>query len=221
MTMAQISGKHSAQTNAHTKTISEKAVGALPVPETGNKVHFFSGATLQGKKAPAGFGVRVTSAGTRTFVWFHRVDGTKHLEKIGQWIENSGGGDLTVRDAIVKCAERAKAVAKGVDKKGKDVDPRPDRTRRLQEGDRPKGETVSGLLDQFIERYVKKDAKLRSADSIKDILDRLVKPRIGKLGIYEVRRSHVVGMLDEIADDNGPVMADRTLAHGLQLVGDP
>src|SRR4051794_14841167 len=168
MTMAQISGKLS----AHTKTISEKVVGALPVPETGNKVHFFSGATLQGKKAPAGFGVRVTSAGTRTFVWFHRVNGTKHLEKIGQWIANPGGGELSVREAIVKCADRAKAVAKGVDRKGNDVDPRPARTRRLLDGDRPKDKTVSGLIDQFVERYVEKEAKLRSAGSIKDILDR-------------------------------------------------
>jgi hypothetical protein len=41
--------------------LSEKAVATLPVPDSGNKVHWFSGATLQGKKAPAGFGVRVTA----------------------------------------------------------------------------------------------------------------------------------------------------------------
>jgi len=52
-------------------SISEKAVARLPLPTTGNKVHFFSGAILQGKKAPAGFGVRVTSAGTKSFVLNH------------------------------------------------------------------------------------------------------------------------------------------------------
>jgi len=31
--------------------INEKIVSALPVPKAGNKVHFFSGSTLQGKKA--------------------------------------------------------------------------------------------------------------------------------------------------------------------------
>jgi integrase len=40
-----------------------------------------------------------------------------------------------------------------------------------------------------------------------------VKPRIGKLSIYEVRRSHIIKMLDEIEDACGPVMADRTLAY--------
>jgi integrase len=41
---------------------------------------------------------------------------------------------------------------------------------------------------------------------------RLVKPRIGRLGIYEIRRSHLIQMLDEIEEVNGPVAADRALA---------
>jgi integrase len=186
--------------------ISEKIVGNLPIPPKGNKLHYFSGATLQGKKAPAGFAVRVTSAGTKAFVWFHRVNGKPHWETLGRWDENAGGGSLTVRDAIVAAQKRAKAVRDG-------ADPRPERTRRLQEGDRPAGQTVSGLLDQFMERYVRKEAKLRSADLIGATLDRLVKPKIGKIGAYALRRSDVVNMLDEIADESGPVMADRTLAY--------
>jgi integrase len=194
-------------------SISEKIVEGLPVPARGNKVHFFSGATLQGKKAPSGFGVRVTSAGTKSFVLFHRANGRKHLETLGRWDENAQGGTLTVRDAIVECDKRAKLIAKGTDKAGKDVDPRPARTKRLEEGDRPASETVAGLIDKFVERYVKKEAKLRSADQIEGALNRLVKPKIGKVGIYELRRSHVANMLDEIADECGPVMADRTLAY--------
>jgi hypothetical protein len=72
--------------------ISEKIVAAIDVPAKGNKVHFFSGATLQGKKAPAGFGVRVTAGGTKSFVLFHRVDGRKYLETLGRWDENPQGG---------------------------------------------------------------------------------------------------------------------------------
>jgi integrase len=192
------------------ENISEKIVANLLAPDTGNKLHYFSGATLQGKKAPAGFAVRVTSAGTKAFVWFHRVAGKPHWETLGRWDGNDGGGDLTVRDAIIKCADRAKAIAKGVDKKGNDVDPRPERTRRLQDGDRPDGLDVAGLLDLFVERYAK---KLRSGDQYKSTFERLVKPEIGNIGIYEIRRSHVTGMLDEIEDESGPVMADRALAY--------
>ena len=113
---------------------------------------------------------------------------------------------MTVLAAIVAATERAKAI------RDRDVDPRPARTRRLEDGNKPEGETVGAMLDEFVRRYVEKEGKLRSVDAIKRTLERLVKPSIGSLGIYELRRSHVVKMLDAIADDSGPVMADRTLA---------
>jgi integrase len=187
-------------------SISEKIVAALPVPATGNKLHYFSGATLQGKKAPSGFAVRVTSAGTKSFVWFHRVNGKPYLETLGRWDENHKGGDLSVLAAIIAADKRAKAIRQN------DADPRPERTRRSKDGNKPAGDTVTGMLDEFVSRYVRKDAKLRSADAIEGTFDRLVKPAIGKVGIYDLRRSHVVKMLDTIADGQGPVMADRTLA---------
>ena len=195
--------------------ISEKVVGALPVPGKGNKVHFFSGATLQGKKAPAGFGVRVTTSGARSFVLFHRHGGRKFLETLGRWDENEKGGSLTVRDAIVKADKLVKALGSG-----KRQDPRPDRTRRQQDGHKPEGLTVSGMLDLFVSRYVRQEKNLRSAGEIERTFRQLVRPAIGHLGIYEVKRSHVTAMLDEIADgkagkdhnDGGPVMADRAFA---------
>ncbi|HUZ32279.1 MAG TPA: site-specific integrase [Xanthobacteraceae bacterium] len=184
--------------------LNEKIVSALPAPKTGNRLHYFSGAKLQGKVAPSGFAVRVTAAGAKSFVWFHRVNGKPYLETLGRWDEQ--GGDLSVREAIIAAQQRAKAVRDGLG------DPRPERTRRIEQGNRPAGETVDDMLDQFIERYAKKEAKLRSADAIENAFDRLVKPSIGKIGVYELRRRHVVDMLDKIADENGPVMADRVLA---------
>jgi integrase len=187
--------------------ISEKIVAALPTPERGNKLHYFSGATLQGKKAPSGFAVRVTAAGTKSFVLFHRQNGKGFLETLGRWDENEQGGSLTVRDAIIEADKRIKAIAKG------GVDHRPERTRRLQDGNQPGGLTAGRMLDNWLARYVRNEAKLRSADEIARVLERLVKPEIGNLGIYEVRRSHVVAMLDTIADENGQRMADLTLAY--------
>ena len=187
--------------------ISEKVVAALPTPTSGNKLHYFSGATLQGKKAPSGFAVRVTSAGTKSFVWFHRVAGKPHLETVGRWDQNAQGGDLTVLAAIIAAEKRAKAVRQG------DADPRPERTKRLEDGDKLAGETIADLLDKFVDRYVHRTAVLRSAKIIERTFERLVKPTIGRIGVYDLRRSQVVAMLDTIADEQGPVMADRTLAY--------
>ncbi|WP_426608637.1 tyrosine-type recombinase/integrase [Bradyrhizobium sp. McL0616] len=202
--------------------ISEKIVGELePKLDQHGKprastLYYFSGATLQGKKAPAGFAVRVTAAGTKAFVLFHRKDGKGYLETLGRWDANAQGGSLTVRAAIVEAEQLVKDFTKG-----NREDPRPERTRRLEDGNKPDGLDVAGLLDMFVTRYVEKEAKLRSTDQIKHTFERLVKPEIGDIGIYEIRRSHVINMLDAIADGEGgedgdaggPVMADRTLAY--------
>jgi len=93
---------------------------------------------------------------------------------------------------------------------------------RVDRGENPIGDrapfpaqmTVTSMLDDFVARHVRnKNQPLRSADEYESAFNRLVKPRIGKLGIYEIRRSHVIKMLDQIEDANGPVMADRTLAY--------
>jgi len=188
-------------------TISERAVADLPSPAAGNRLHYFSGAKLQGKTAPTGFAVRVTASGAKSFVWFHRVNGNPHLETLGRWDENEKGGSLTVLAAIMAANKRAKAIRET------DADPRPERTRRIEDGGKPAGETIGSLLDEFVERYAKKESKLRSADAIEGIFKRLVKPAIGHHAVTELRRSHVVKMLDTIADKSGPVMADRTLSY--------
>jgi integrase len=188
-------------------TINEKIVAALPAPASGNKLHYFSGATLQAKKAPAGFAVRVTAAGTKSFVWFHRVGGRPHLETIGRWNGNDGGGELSVLQAIMAAQERALAI------RNREADPRPERTRRLEEGDGPKAETIGDLLDDFFVRYVTRDAALRSAANIKAAIEKQIKPAIGAVGVYELKRFDVIRMLDNIADTSGPVQADRVLSY--------
>ena len=48
---------------------------------------------------------------------------------------------------------------------------------------------------------------------IESAFNRLVKPRIGKVGVYELRRSHIAEMTDWIEDEAGPVMADKCRAY--------
>jgi integrase len=107
--------------------------------------------------------------------------------------------------AIIAATEHARSIRDG-------DDPRPQRTQRLEDGNKPEGETISDLLDEFVTRYVEREAALRSHRNVRRTFERLVKPAIGHVGIYELRRSQVVRMLDTIADENGPVMADRVLA---------
>ncbi len=175
--------------------LSEDTIKRLPVPATGNSITYFAGATTQGAKAPRGFGVRVTAAGARAFILNYRLRGREHRFTIGAWPDWSA----------LKAVREARNLRQRVDR---GENPLEDRAQS------PETKTVSNVLDDFVTRYVRnKDQPLRSADHIESAFNRLVKPRLGKLGVYELRRSHVAEMLDRIEDEVGPVMADRTRAY--------
>jgi integrase len=177
--------------------LSEEAVKRLPIPDTGNRITYFAGATIQGAKAPRGFGVRVTAAGARAFVLNYRLRGREHRFTIGAWPDWSA----------LKAVREARNLRQRIDR---GENPIADRAPS------PATASVASILDEFVARYVrnpKQPLRERTADEYESAFKRLVKPRVGKLSIYEVRRSHIIKMLDEIEDVNGPVAADRTLAY--------
>ena len=175
--------------------LSEETVKRLAVPEIGQPRHLFCRRHDPGAKAPRGFGVRVTAAGARAFVLNYRLRGREHRFTIGAWPDWSA----------LKAVQEARRLRQRIDRGENPIE---DRTPS------PATETVASVLDAFVAQHVRnKNQPLRSADEYESAFERLVKPRIGKLGIYDVRRSHVIKMLDEIENTNGPVMADRTLAY--------
>ncbi|MGC2123673.1 MAG: site-specific integrase [Xanthobacteraceae bacterium] len=175
--------------------LNEDTIKALPAPDKGNRITYFAGATIQGTKAPRGFGVRVTAAGARAFVLNYRLRGDEYRYTIGAWPDWSA----------LRAVRHARDLRRRVDRGENPLD---DRTPP------PATKTVADILVDFVARYVRnKETPLRSADHIESAFERLVKPRIGKLGVYELRRSHVAEMLDRIEDEAGPVMADRTRAY--------
>ncbi|MEO6842114.1 MAG: Arm DNA-binding domain-containing protein [Bradyrhizobium sp.] len=176
-------------------SLSEETIKRLQAPDKGNSITYFAGATIQGAKAPRGFGVRVTASGTRSFIINYRLRGREHRFTIGAWPDWSA----------LKAVREARNLRQRVDR---GEDPLKDRAPI------PTTKSVSSVIEDFMTRYVRnKDRPLRSADQIQSAFDRLVKPRIGKVGVYELRRSHVAEMLDKVEDDAGPVQADRVRAY--------
>src|SRR5215468_8566575 len=142
--------------------LSEETVKRLPIPDTGNRITYFAGATIQGAKAPRGFGVRVTANGTRAFVLNYRLKGREHRFTIGAWPEWSA----------LKAVREARMLRQRVDR---GENPLNDREPEVE------GKTVEDVLDDFIKRYARakgKDGreKLRGAAEIESAFNRLVKP---------------------------------------------
>jgi integrase len=173
--------------------LNEETIKRLPIPEKGNRITYFPAAVLQGSQVPRGFGVRVTASGAKSFIINYRIKRDEYRYTIGSYPDWSA----------LRAVREARNLRQRIDRGENPLEDR----KRL-----PTTKTVSGLLDEFVERYVEKEAKLRTAYPIKRAFDQLVKPLIGKIGIYELRRSDVAQMLDEVADERGLVMADKTLA---------
>lgn len=173
--------------------LNEETIKRLPIPEKGNRITYFPAAVLQGSQVPRGFGVRVTASGAKSFIINYRIKRDEYRYTIGSYPDWSA----------LRAVREARNLRQRIDRGENPLEDR----KRL-----PTTNTVSGLLDEFVERYVEKEAKLRTAYPIKRAFDQLVKPSIGNIGIYELRRSDVAQMLDEVADESGLVMADKTLA---------
>jgi integrase len=177
--------------------LNEEVIKRLPAPSTGNRITYFAGARIQGAQAPRGFGVRVTAAGAKSFVLNYRSGVKERRYTIGNW------PDWSALRAVREARNLRQRIDRGQDPQGE-----------KNAGRRPAGGNVAALLDKFMSEYVRSGSgSLRSAAAIESAFNRLVKPQIGKVGIYDLKRSHIVSMLREAADKSGPVMADQTLAY--------
>jgi integrase len=138
-----------------------------------------------------GFGLMVTKAGHRSFVYQYRAG----LRSRRMTYPISLGLD--------KARKEAKKALGGVAAGG---DP-------LQE--RRKAEAMAeNTLQSICEEYLRRDGqRLRTRDQIAQTLKRLVYPKLGSRQIDSVRRSEIVRLLDKIEDEHGAGMANNTLAH--------
>jgi Arm DNA-binding domain len=146
-----------------------------------------------------GFVARRLPSGVVTYGLRYRVAGNKQ-----RWLALGLHGRQTPDGA-------RKAAKKRVGKVADDRDPAGEREAEEARAKAASASTVNVLLDAFLDRHVRKN--LRSAGEVERVFNKYVRPRIGDKSIYQLRRGDIVEMLDAIEDENGPVMADRTLAH--------
>ena len=151
---------------------------------------------------PTGFVARCQPSGKVSYFYRYRDKrtGAKH------WLGLGVHGDITPARA------RELAQAKAGEVAGRRNPLEEQRAERVEaaKADRAEENTVNAVLDDFTKRH---SEKLRSADQVKHALDTYVRPAIGEMSIYDVKRRDIAKMLDGVSDKAGPVMADRVLAH--------
>jgi integrase len=172
-------------------TLTAQAIADLPTPSTGNRLHWFRGAQVQGRVIPRGLGVRVTANGSRAFILSYSIGGKERRLTIGDT------ASWSVVDAVKRARELRKQIDRGTDPMAERHPP-----------PAPEVVTVNQVLDKFLER-----TRIRRPEQYSSAFDRLVRPVLGPLPINELRRKHVMDLLDVVEDGSGPVAASRCLGY--------
>ena len=147
-----------------------------------------------------GFVARCLASGAVTYGYRYRAAGKQ------RWIGLGVHGSITPDQARDLAKKRAGEVAN-------DRDPVGERETARSEASKAglaETNTVNAVLDAFVKDHVR---GLRSGAQVERAFDVYVRPRIGTKSIYELKRSYITTMLNNIKDEHGPVMADRVLAH--------
>jgi integrase len=141
--------------------LTDLSIPKLPIPEKGAKV--YADDTLPG------FGVRVTSAGVRAFVWTHGRSRTR--ETLGRV------GIISLRDARQKCRELAAA--------------------KTLNQYKPKSLTFAAALDLFRDGHLKTKNRPSTARETERLLRKAI-PRFGRAALSEITTSDIAAFLDTL-----------------------
>jgi integrase len=137
-----------------------------------------------------GLGIRVTDRGVKSFVLVVRYPGSPNPtpRSLGTY------GAITLEAARAKARDWLALIANG-------TDPHQHLARKREQ-------TFQSISEQYLLRKAKDQ---RSKPQVEAALTRLVYPSLGLRPITEINRSDIVRLLDQIEDENGPVMATQTL----------
>lgn len=174
----------------------------MQVKITKTKVDGMTAGEILADKEVKGFVARCLTSGAVTYGYRYR-DKTSGKQR---WLGLGLHGSITADKARELAKKAAGEVA---DKK----DPQAELQESRAEAKRERlaaTNTVNAILDAFEKDHVE---GLRSGDQVKAAFTNHVRPRLGERSIYDLKRSDITTMLNEIKAESGPVMADRVLAH--------
>jgi integrase len=148
----------------------------------------------------------IQPSGVKSWAYRYRVRGQSRKLTLGTLLigkaDREPTGELPAL-SVSEARQRASAAAVKVSRGG---DPAVEKQMKVARA----SNTVDAMLDAFVADHV---SGLRSGYQVERAFNMYVRPRLGSKSIYDLQRSDIATMLNEVKEANGPVMADRVLAH--------
>ena len=149
---------------------SSGSVAKFPTPSTGSNKLYFD----DHKNSPTGFGLRVTAKGQRAFILRYNSDGKRRLKTIGEWPA------WTLEAARLEAQVVLRDLASGTD---------PLEARKLRRDEF----TVSDLAEEWLDKHA---TGLTSERDMRSALTNDVVPAIGRMKLSDLRRIHVIELVE-------------------------
>jgi len=153
---------------------------------------------------PGGLALRVSPGGAKVFYARYQLDGKPHWMRLGEY--GSAYGLARAREDAARVIREAREA-----RQGKGLNPAA--VRRAEKAaakvERLKNPTVTAFADVYLERYAKRHKATWKEDE--RILAADVLPLVGELKLAELRRAHVIAVLDRKVDAGRPKQAGEVL----------
>jgi integrase len=151
----------------------------------------------------AGLYLQVHPTGVKSWAFRYRLAGKSRKLTIGTAVTDKGVEVIRIGDARDIADEARVSVAKRVDPIEVEKHKRRSAAAEKQAAEDTLGAIAGKYLDQRKHH--------RSSDLRKKVFERLIFPTLRDRPIDGIKRSEINGLLDEIAESRGPVMADKVL----------
>jgi len=173
------------------KKLTYTFVSNLKPPEKGKRDEHYDSVVK-------GLLVRVTHTGHKSFIYRYGDEGTRYT--IGSF------SDMTIADARDKARDLKERVRQGYDPQAE----------KIARRNRPKDLTVKDMAEIFKKKHLPSLKKSTSDDYTRRI-DNFIKPPLGRMRINDVKRHHVIEVLEEIAETGSdgtgsPIQSNRVRA---------
>jgi integrase len=152
----------------------------------------------------AGLYLQIHPSGVKSWAYRYRFAGKSRKLTIGTAYTDKGVEVIGIGDARDIADEARVSVARRID---------PIEAKR-SEHKRAAIERAAAenTLRAVAKEYLKHRKDLRSVDHRKKVFERLIFPALGERSIESISRREIMKLLDQVAKDRGPVMADYVLA---------
>jgi integrase len=165
------------------RNLTSTVVASLKAPEKGRQVDVWD------SRQP-GFGIRISYGGVKTWQIMYRVHGVKHRYVLGRHPE------MGLSDARQAARSKLGQIADG-------GDPAQERADQRSEP------TFAQIAEEYLNRHAVSKRPRGRQEDVKMLRNDLL-PAWGNWQVSEIKRRHIVALLDAIVDRGAPIQANRT-----------